>query len=239
MSKRIAWFMVMLLPCAGQQSPQAAGKITGIVKGDDGSAIPGTSVALNLVQTMRNAKPKRPLPERDRQMKISGSGGLFSFDGLRQGQYQLCAQLAKSPWLNTCDWGSIPLTVTVSAGQTEAATIILRKGALVQIRVEDPARVLSQNQGTTPGAHLLLGVGGSDGLFRTAVLVSDDAGVRHYQSLVPFGLPIKLVMSSSFFQLADALGTPLQARTTSMTLTAQAGAAPPLVRVIVTGKRSQ
>jgi hypothetical protein len=36
--------------------------------------------------------------------------------------------------------------------------MIMKKGAAVPIRVEDPAKLLEQYEGKTPGAHLLLGV---------------------------------------------------------------------------------
>jgi hypothetical protein len=48
---------------------------------------------------------------------------------------------------------------------------------------------------------------------------------------------VRVVLSSSFFQLADELGTPLQ-RTISIPIKVPAGQASPAVRVIVTGART-
>jgi hypothetical protein len=115
----------------------------------------------------------------------------------------------------------------------------MRKGVFLPMRVDDPARVLSTSQGAPAGRHLLIGAGGSnDALFRPAALASDDAGGRTYQSLVPFDVPVELVLSSSPVQLADAVGTPLQARTTTIPVSVPRGQTPSAVRVVVTGLRA-
>jgi hypothetical protein len=80
------------------------------------------------------------------------------------------------------------------------------KGALVSVRVNDSAQLLSANEGKTPGAHLLLGVSNDALFFRNANIVSQDASGRNYQLLIPFGRTINVSVASTLFQLADATG---------------------------------
>ena len=60
------------------------------------------------------------------------------------------------------------------------------------------ARKNSQNEGKTPGAHLLLGMDNDAFAFRPATVVSQDANGRNHQIVIPFNSPVKLVVYSSF-----------------------------------------
>src|SRR5580704_8971513 len=75
------------------------------------------------------------------------------------------------------------------------------KGVAVPIRVDDPGLSLSQNEGKTPGAHLLLGVATDALTFHPASVVSTDALGRNQQIVIPFNMPVKLVVNSAFFKL--------------------------------------
>ncbi len=235
------WLLLALIwPCAAQQPPAGENRIvSGTLAGDDGNLISGGFVTLRYQRIVPPGRLMRPLSRPTEHTTRSGSDGAFRFDNLLYGNYVLCAQVPRSSWLNSCDWGSNPIQVSVSEAPSATVTVVMRKGAAIPIRIDDPTRSLSQDQGRTPGAHLLLGVGGTDGLFRPAVFVSEDGGGRNYQTLVPFDLAIKMVASSSFFQMADGLGTPLQAQTTAIPLTVPARSTPPGIRFIVTGRRVQ
>ena len=88
-------------------------------------------------------------------------------------------------------------------------SIALSKGALVTVRVNDPAQLLPAHEGKSLGAHFLLGLSNDADLFRPAALVSQDAAGRTYQILAPFDRTIHIAAASGFFQLADAVGRPL------------------------------
>ena len=85
--------------------------------------------------------------------------------------------------------------------------------------------MLSQNEGKTSGAHLLVGVETDAHFFRTAPIVSSNATGRYYQIIVPFNVSAELVVRSSFFTLSDAGGTPLSS-TPFVPVTVPAGQAP-------------
>jgi hypothetical protein len=128
--------------------------------------------------------------------------------------------------------------VALSAGAARAVPITLRKGALIPIRLDDPAGVVTRDHGKAPGAHLMVGIGTNEALFRPAARVAEDPNGQTYQVLIPFDTPAKLVFSSEYFQIADERGTPMQARTTQIPISVPARSTPATVRFIATGKRS-
>src|SRR5258708_35055275 len=156
MMRWLALLLLYLPVCPAQQTRlTTGGGITGVLRGDDGTAIVGAIVEL---QRRPPFPPGRSV--RTEWSTQSGAGGTFSFDGLYGGPYRLCAQVPGSTWLNPCEWGLQPPAVSLSTTQPSASvTMVMKKGAAVPIRVDDPGRWLAQHKGKTPGAHVLLHVG--------------------------------------------------------------------------------
>jgi len=226
----------LLLICASaclaqQRRTSFTGTITGTLTGDDRTSIVGGYVSLHLL-------PPHP-PGRRRQTEwnaLSGAGGYFRFDGLPEGRYRLCAQVPRSTWLNPCEWGlQAPVAALSGLQPFVSLSMVLKKGAVVPIRLEDTGRLLFQHEGRTPGAHLLLGLGSDAGTFRIASLASEDGTGRNHQIVVPFNSPVKLVVFSSFFRLADAAGLPLPRTAVTIPITVPAGQQPAAIRIRVTG----
>jgi hypothetical protein len=229
--RRLTIELVFILPCLAQTQLSFNGVISGSLAGDDGSAILGGQVSLLLLTP---PQWKRGTPQ-TLWSAASGTGGAFQVSGLSVGTYKICAQVPDSVWLNPCEWGLKPAQVTLSAGQPNATVkIVLSKGATVRIRVDDASHLLSQQEGKRPGAHLLLGVATDAFSFRLAPIVSQDAGGRDYQIVIPFGITAKVVARSSFFRLSDSTGVPLSSGTV-IPVTVPAGQTPPTVRVVVSG----
>ena len=129
-----------------------------------------------------------------------------------------------------------PPIVSISAGQpVVSVTIVLRKGAAVPVRIDDPGQLLNQHEGKTRGAHLLLGVGNDAFAFIPAAVVSKDANGRDLQIVVPFNSPAKLVVYSSFFKLSDTAGIPLPKTTVTIPVLVQRGQQPTPIRFNVMG----
>jgi len=104
------------------------------------------------------------------------------------------------------------------------------------VRVDDPDQRLAQHEGKTAGAHLLLGVGSDNFVFHPASIAAQDSMGRNYRILIPFGVPVKLVVNSSFFQLTDAVGLPLsRTSSTLIPVIVPSGQNPGTIRLIVTG----
>lgn len=103
------------------------------------------------------------------------------------------------------------------------------------IRVNDPAQLLPQNEGKTPGAHLLIGLANDGGVFRPAPVTSQDAAGRNQQIVIPFGRPVSVSVYSSFFQLAGANGIALPRTGAIIPVTASVGQQAPIITLVVTG----
>lgn len=138
----------LVVACTGAclaQSGQLGsdGEIAGVLTGDDGTAIVGGGLNLQRIAPYPVGRSAT-----DQWFTKSGSGGAFHFDGLYGGQYQLCAQVAGSAWLNPCEWGLQPQKVALSVAQPSVSvTMVMKKGAVVPIRIDDPGQYLSQNEG--------------------------------------------------------------------------------------------
>ncbi len=227
-------FLTILLPCLAQQPQpvplQSPGTVAGTLTGDDGTLIGGALVALALLPPFPAGRLRQPDPA-----VISAADGSFQFSQLANGSYRICIQAPGSPSLNPCEWGLQPPLVLLGRGQpTTAVTVVVKKGALVPIRLSDPSGLLAQYEGTVPGAQVLIGVSNDALFFRRAPVVSADAGGRSCQVLMPFGVAVNLIVCSSFFQLSNA-GVALRATSASVPITVQAGAQPTVVSLVVTG----
>jgi hypothetical protein len=230
--RRTSLGLICIASCLAQQARlNFTGQVLGNLKGDDGTAIAGGYVSLALVPPY----PKR-LPQTS-WTAVTAAEGTFQFGGLTDGRYRLCAQVPRSTWLSPCEWGLQPLAVTLTAAQPVLSlTIVMKRGAAVPIRIDDPGQLLSQHDGKTPGAHVLIGVGNDAFAFVPAPVISQDANGRNHQVVIPFNSQVRLVVQSSFFQLADGAGLPLaKARTISIPLAVSAGQQPAPIRLRVTG----
>lgn len=104
---------IALIPAAGQPARLIfTGTITGRLTGDDGTAISGGYVSLQL----QPPYPKSRSLETEWNIK-SASDGSFRFERLNEGVCKLCAQVPRSAWLNPCQWGLKPTVVTLSVSQ--------------------------------------------------------------------------------------------------------------------------
>lgn len=168
---------------------------------------------------------------------VTGAEGAFRFDSLPAGDYTFCAQVTNSAWLNPCEWRLPSPTVSLSNAQPNATVKIeLKKGASVPIRIDDPGQRLSQYEGKTAGARLLLGVGSEDLVLHLAPVVSVDAGGRSHQIVIPFSTPLKFVLRSTFFRISDAAGRLLpRDQSTIIPLAVAPGQELPPLRFTVTG----
>ena len=93
---------------------------------------------------------------------VTNAAGAFQFAALPDGDYTLCPRVPNSAWLNPCDWNFPTPTATITrSAPTASVNIILKRGAAVSVRINDPGQLLPQNEGKTPGAGFLLEVSDS------------------------------------------------------------------------------
>ena len=163
---------VVVAAQAQQGSLPGPGQFSATVRGEDGSTLSGVGVFLRRTPTL-GAPPRQRMD----WTAVTSTTGIATFELLPSGQYTICAQAASGNWLNPCEWGAArPSIVVPGTRESVGPTLVLKRGATVSIRVDDPSGLLTQDEGKTPGAHLLLGVRSDAGMFRLASLKAKDAG---------------------------------------------------------------
>lgn len=230
MTKKVIIALLGALACGAQQN--TLGQIAGTVKGDDGSAVDGAAVYL------KRTTSGQPSRQQSEWVTTATTDGAFQFGPVPSGQYTLCAQAASGNWLNPCEWTNSPTAVIVAAAPQGPAstTIVMTRGAVVFIRVNDPGQFLPKYDGKAPGAHLLVGVRSNALGFRTASVASQDSGGTNYQVTIPFGETVNLVVASQFFSLANATGQALSSSGgNAVQLLIPSGQVPPAITFTVTG----
>jgi hypothetical protein len=155
------------------------------------------------------AVPVRQPPQR-RWATYTDANGRFRFDRLGNGTYRICVQAPGTVWLDPCEWDfAVPSIAVSTLVPAPAASIVLKKGAAVAVRIDDAGQLLARHEGKTPGAHLLIGVTTRARTLRLASTVSRDETGRTQQIVIPFDTPVRITVASSFFRLADGNGASL------------------------------
>ena len=217
------------------QLQPVTGTINGVLAGEDGTALQGGSIVLHLMTKSLS----RTGHQRTDWTTVTGAAGAFQFQGLPEGDYTLCPRVPNSTWLNPCDWNfPTPAATITRPAPMASVNIILKRGAAVSVRINDPGQLLPQSEGKTPGAGFLLGVSDSrpGSFFRLVPLVSQDATGRNHQTVIPLNTPLTLFVHPTFYHVNDAIGAPLsQGVTTKIPLLAVSGQQAAPVVFTVTG----
>jgi len=188
-----------------------AASISGVVL----DAATNKPVPAALVLAVRTGLP--PLAGNTR----SGGDGAFQISRLPAGTYSLCVQVQGAPYLDPCEWNARPTTVTLLSGQpATGVSIRLRAGSILNIRVQDTQRIMSQKTRAGRPPELMVGVWGPGGLYYPArdtrgwiPAASQDpvADSHDYQIAVPRDTALRLHVASDDLKLGDALGAALTA----------------------------
>src|SRR5258708_490175 len=189
--KQILAIYVASAAFALAQPQPVSGTISGVLTGEDGTALPGATIALHLVA--------KSLPKLRRQTTdwtfVTNAAGAFQFVALPEGNYTVCPRVPNSTWLNPCDWGFPTPNATITrSAPTASVTITLKRGVAVPIRINDPGQLLAQNEGKIPGAGLLLEVSDArpGSFFRLVPLISQESNGRNHQIAIPFNTNLTL-----------------------------------------------
>ena len=119
------------------------------------------------------------------------SAGAFEAAGLPGGQYKLCAA-APEGYLITCLWfGAVDVILAPGSAAT-GKNILLRRGAVVRIRLDDPQSLLPAVETPAGERRAKIGVMSADGAFRPAAVRSRDSAGQDLVLTVPFDKPLRL-----------------------------------------------
>ena len=228
-SMRAILLMAFSTTIFAQTKPGAM--VFGTVQSNPGTAIPGAWVTIYRDTT----DPEKPAPQYMAGIP-AWKDGAFAFTGLEAGVYHFCASLPGSTWLNTCDWDTKRATVELKENELLRGVVItMKRGVTVPVRIDDAGELLDKNEKTRAGAHVLVGVSTASGMFQPAEVKSGDKKGRNHEVLIPFDAPVKLVVQSALFQLANDKGVAIANGRSETTVTIPSGRSADPVTVKITG----
>jgi hypothetical protein len=224
-------FLAAAATMASAQTPAPGAMVFGIVQSNIGAPIPGAWVTIY----RDTADPDKPAPP-FMSGTASWKDGAFAFTGLEAGIYHFCASLPGSTWLNNCDWETKRIVVQLNANQmTKDVVVSLKRGVALPIRIDDAGGLLDKNEKSRAGAHVLVGVGTTSGMFQPAAVTASDKQGRTHEVLIPFDAPVKLVVQSDLFQMATDKGVAFASGRNESTVNIPAGSSASTITVKVTG----
>jgi hypothetical protein len=216
------------------------GRIAGTVTDDGGAPVVGAIVYASRQTALPSGTmvPKGtltflPVPG----VAPTGAKGDFQVNGLYDGTYAMCVELAESSLLDPCFWAAQPVTVKVAAGAAvSGVSVVASKGVIVTVRVQDSQGLLAANPMTD---DVRIGTYHGKSPFIPARVSSRNATGKTMSIAVPGGQSMNVAVSSTTFALADNTGKALGPGETQIPVpsTAVVASAPPVLTVQVTGKR--
>jgi hypothetical protein len=219
---RAILLLILLAYSAFSQST----KLQGVVNDDTGK----TPAGLYVVATAQSPTDHRTYST------LTGPNGDYSFPNLPAGPYTICVQSPTSGHLNNCNW-TASAKVTATAAQTLTQNISVTQGAIFELRLNDPNKLITPND-------LLLGVYLPSGLFQPMRLASSDATGRTYDVAVPLKTSIRLNIISSHLRISDDKSNSLapttltpSATSSTVTFPGQSALHGPPVTFTVTGRK--
>lgn len=212
--------------CALSQNNNAG--IQGVISDQNGNAVVGASITATGAYVAQT--PGGP-PQSENYSTVSTAGGQFLFSSVNSGSYTLCVSVPGTAYLDPCRWSSGP-NVIVSPGQQATANVVLATGALLQVRIADPAQHLANGDGA-----VLLGLSSPSTFFHPLNPVVSAATAATFQIAFPPNTALTFEISSNKLQLADAKGATLTTATASTQILVTAGQANPTLNFTITGTK--
>lgn len=198
--------ILLIVGCAFAQD---SGAIHGSVVTEEGVPLPGAVILYSRVtRLLKVGNYYRPAPGETvmRRTVASAADGAFNVSNLPVGEYLLCAEVPSEPYLDPCKWASAQ-KVTVTARSVVRPTVMLKKGVLLKVRINDPAGLLPRaKEDLLSPLNLIIGVVFREGAFLRAVNTAADGTGREYEISVPTDTPLKLWVFSRHVALRDAKG---------------------------------
>lgn len=221
------------------------GSIQGTVVGSDGTPLPGARVYAAIKAPKQPAKAPPTLvtyvvngatAQSDGKKPVASPINSFVIPKLPAGAYILCAQPTVAGWLDPCHWSANVPAINLAAGQNlTGQTVVLTKGAIVQVRINDPSKLLPTQPGAIPQDVEVVALA-SNNAWYNARIASTDPGGRSQQLTLPFSATHTLIVRSKQFTLVDSTGAALPATGHTQPLQISAAAAAPQFTYTVSGK---
>lgn len=201
---------------------QTEGSIAGTIAGDDGKPV----AAAVIIQ-------RTTLPVARAQVPATAIG-TFAFSSLPAGTYMFCA--VADGYLDPCTWSIQPPTVQLADGQAVTGfKLVVKKGAKLQVHLNDPDKILSASAVAKPGApHVVLGIFTPGHTFVPLTLVGTDATGQNYQATVPVEQSVtSLYINGRNALVLDQTGAQVASTGTSVAVAPASAAAPKTITFTV------
>ena len=168
----------------------------------------------------------------------TAADGFFTIPNLPAGTYVLCVHAVHDRWLNPCQWSDVRHTADVKEGKTtNQPQIPMEKGAVLKLRLDDPAKTEVSRVNSEPGTELLISTRGKRGLLQRPRIASRDAGGIDYELLVPAGQVVKFSVQAKTYKLADESGKAVGDADGDLLVTVPKDATEHSVKVTITGRK--
>jgi hypothetical protein len=163
------------------------------------------------------------------------SSGEFSASGLPPGQYIACAEISPPRLLNPCSWTTSAPTFTVNAGQTtQGVKIVMAKGAVLPIHVNDPMGLLKAVTGAVD-FDLEIHVVTPNGAHHGVPIQAQTSSGRDYAIAIPFGAGVAVRILSAHYVVTDQSGNAVAPAGASVAV--PAGTMPQQILYTITGQK--
>ncbi len=238
------WCGALLFAPAGSvmaQQPVPHGGFSGIVVDEGGNPVPGARVVYMRMPKMVQEVVGREIRVRPAAGEPAFSAtasvdeaGRFDVDGLIPGTYSVCVT-GPIGFLDTCLW-SARVGLSLAEGERRGDLLFtLRRGAVVQISVEDPEDLVRLGTDLADFRNLIVGVTTPSGAFYRPEAVKKNGSTWKFALTVPFEKPFRLWVFSRHLSLRKDDGTPLNMKGPNEEFTVQRGQSAFEFRLAVAG----
>jgi hypothetical protein len=179
---------------------------TATIQGSVTDALNKKPVSGALVTAIRSGLPPAS------QTATTAPDGSFQIGNLPAGAYSLCVQVPGGAYLDPCQWSRTASKLTLSNGQKSAGNALkLDTGSALQVRFNDPGKLLAKKTKDGRDPHLTVGIGAANGRFYPLHVGSKDSAGTTFQLTVPRDTPLKLQVASRDLKIADASSAAISA----------------------------
>lgn len=120
-------------------SESGAGQIHGQVADSSRRALPGAQIVAEMLFDQNGVR----VMGWSRTVFAKGPRGEFAFVSMPAGVYRVCASIAGSDLLPTCEWADQETTVSLNAGQLwSGLRLRMETGQRIHVRIDDPSGLL-------------------------------------------------------------------------------------------------
>lgn len=234
-TRTLAFLLFSTMPLIAQ----LPGSVTGTVVDDSGKPVIRARVFISQALPPTAARPAAPPVITGPHVitTMTDHNGQFLSGHLRPGIYVACAQYAPQGLLDPCHWSTSAPEFTVTAGQaTTGVKIVMAKGAIIPIHVDDPHQLLAASSAKAAGqTDLQFHIVTAKGHRYIAPVIATSKNGRDHAITIPFGTSLNVQVISPHLAVNDDAGKP--ANPAGKSLNVPAATAPASLHYTVIGAK--